>query len=94
MRRWTLLEFRKLSSRPFHHMTWTAWPLGGCLVGIWIPSRGHSGGILVGVKEDILQVENWDLGETFVGVTVRHRLSNFRWDVLVVYGPANHDFFY
>ena len=32
--------------------------LGGCLVGIWIPSRGHSGGILVGVKEDILQVEN------------------------------------
>ena len=48
----------------------------------------------MGVKEDILQVENWDLGETFVGVTVRHRLSNFRWDVLVVYGPANHDFFY
>ena len=45
----------------------------------------------MGVKEDLLQVEKWEQGEFFVGATVRHRILNFRWDVLVVYGPANHE---
>ena len=26
----------------------------------WTPARGHSGGILLGIKEDILQIENWE----------------------------------
>ena len=65
--------------------------LGGPFSWNWVPSRGHSGGILMGVKEDLLQVENWEQGEFFVGTTVRHRILNFRWDVLVVYGPANHE---
>ena len=33
----------------------------------WIPAGGHSGGVLLGVKEDILEVDDWmekgDLGK-------------------------------
>ena len=56
-----------------------------------MPAKGHSGGILVCVKDDILQVEEWKEGEFFVEAVIRNRLSNFRWCLLVVYGPANHD---
>ena len=45
----------------------------------------------MGVKNDILQIEDWEVDEFFVGATVRHRKMNFRWDFLTVYGPANHD---
>lgn len=57
----------------------------------WIAAHGHSGGILLGVKQDILQVEDWETGDFFVGVTVRHRVLNVRWKCVIVYGPAQHE---
>ncbi|XP_004967092.1 uncharacterized protein LOC101762855 [Setaria italica] len=57
----------------------------------WIPAKGHSGRILLGVKNDILEVENWDKGEFFMGATVRKRRNNFRWHLMVVYSSAQHD---
>lgn len=57
----------------------------------WIAASGHSGGILLGVKEDILQIDNWETGEYFVGITVRHGTLNVRWECLTVYGPAQHE---
>ena len=50
------------------------------------------GGILLGVKADRLEVENWETDDFFVGATIRNRLTNVRWDMITVYGPANHDF--
>jgi endonuclease/exonuclease/phosphatase family metal-dependent hydrolase len=43
----------------------------------------------MGVKEDKIQVENWDTDTYFVGATIRHRVLNIRWDILIVYGPAD-----
>jgi len=57
----------------------------------WVPAKGHSGGILLGVRGDILEVENWVTGNFFVEAQVRHRSSNLRWSFLTVYGPANHE---
>ena len=57
----------------------------------WLPAKGHSGDILVGVKNDIFEVEEWTLGEFFVRTVLRNRLDNFRWSLVVVYGPAQHD---
>ena len=57
----------------------------------WLPARGHSGGILVGVRDDVLEVEGWETGIFFLGVTIRNRLDNFRWVLFVVYGPAQHE---
>lgn len=42
------------------------------------------GGILVGVKADILEVETWNKGRHFVAANIRDRLKNFRWTLIVV----------
>lgn len=47
-------------------------------------------GILLGVKDNLFEAENWDFGTYFVGVTIRNRISNIRGEVVIVYGPADH----
>lgn len=61
-----------------------------CFRWSWLPATGHSGGILVGVKEDILEVEQEDKGVFYVSLVIRNRLTNVRWELITVYGPANH----
>ena len=58
---------------------------------IWLPARGHSGGILMGTRVDTLEVESHDIREFSIQMDLRNRLTNFRWSVVVVYGPAQHD---
>jgi hypothetical protein len=57
----------------------------------WIAAKGRSGGILVGVKIDTLEVEDLISGEFCIQVTIHNRSSKFRWNVITVYGHANHD---
>jgi hypothetical protein len=52
---------------------------------------GHSGGILFGIKDELIEVEENEIGEFYVSMGLRHRLQNFRWEMMVVYGPAQHD---
>jgi hypothetical protein len=59
----------------------------------WTPAKGHSRGLLLGVKEVSYEVEEVNLAAHFIGCLVRDRLSNFRFWVLNVYGPAQHDLF-
>ena len=56
----------------------------------WLPATGHSGGILLGVKEDTFEVEDMDRGEFFLSMALSHRRSRSRWEVIIVYGPADH----
>jgi len=73
-------DWKLMALTPGHSYQWN-----------WLPAKGHSGGILVGVKNDFTEVEGWNLGEHFLGVDIRQRNNNFRWRLLVVYGPANHE---
>jgi hypothetical protein len=57
----------------------------------WILARGHSGGLMLGVKVDSFEVEQWELANFFLGCLVRNRLTNFRFWVINVYGPAHHE---
>jgi len=59
----------------------------------WLAAKGKSGGILLGVKVDSLEVENHEIKEFSIGATIRDRLSNFRWNLHIVYGSAQHDNF-
>jgi len=59
---------------------------------LWVPARGHSGGILTGVRVDDLELENSHMGSFFLAVLIRNRSSNFRFWVLNIYGPAQHSF--
>lgn len=56
----------------------------------WIAAKGHSGGIFLGVREDVLLVEDWWEGEFYMAATIRNRLDNWGWNIMVVYGSANH----
>ena len=56
----------------------------------WLPASGHSGGILLGVKEETFEVEDMDRGVFYVSMLIRHRRSSLRWEVIIVYGPADH----
>jgi exonuclease III len=58
---------------------------------VWKEAVGHSGGILMGIKEDYLEVEDTEVGDYYVSMVLKHRLTNFRWEMLTVYGPAQHD---
>jgi hypothetical protein len=56
----------------------------------WAPASGHSGGILLGVKEDTFEVEDTDHGDIFVSMALTHRHSNLSWEVIIFYGPTDH----
>ena len=56
----------------------------------WLPANGHSGGILLGVKEDTFEVEDMERGEFFVSMLLTHRRTALQWEVIIVYGPADH----
>jgi exonuclease III len=58
----------------------------------WLEAKGKSGGMLVGVKIDVLEVEDNTQGEYSILITIRNRMSNYRWNLVIVYGPAQHDF--
>jgi hypothetical protein len=53
-------------------------------------AKGHSGGILMGVKDGGLEVEDTEVGEFYSSMVLRNKVSNFRWELITVYGPANH----
>ena len=56
----------------------------------WVPSRGHSGGILLGCNRDVCDVMLWDVGVFSLATTIKHRASGLLWVVVCVYGPADH----
>jgi hypothetical protein len=56
----------------------------------WSPSRGHSGGMMIGVNIGNLEVEDQIYETYFMGVLVRNRSTNHRYWVINVYGPAQH----
>jgi hypothetical protein len=45
---------------------------------LWVPTRGHSGGIITRVRTDELEIENSHLGSYFLVVLVRNRSTNYR----------------
>lgn len=57
----------------------------------WIPTQGHSGGILLGIKDDRLEIEGWHKGRFYMGADIRDKLTNFRWRLGIMYGPTDHE---
>ncbi|KAE8812238.1 putative anion transporter 2, chloroplastic [Hordeum vulgare] len=58
-----------------------------------LPSSGisrHSGGILLGMKDATFEVGSMDRVEFFVSMEVFERALNFKWEIIIVYGPTNN----
>lgn len=57
----------------------------------WSSARGRSGGILMGIDPSTLELEDFSLKNLCVVMNIRDRRSNFRWVMVTVYGPVDHD---
>ncbi|XP_071683220.1 uncharacterized protein [Lolium perenne] len=56
----------------------------------WLPANGHSGGMLLGVRDSLFEVGRMDRGQLFLSLSVLHRVSNKKLEVIGIYGPADH----
>ena len=56
----------------------------------WLPAVGHSGGMLLGLRDSMFEVESTDRGQYFLSVNCLHRALNKTLTVIGIYGPANH----
>lgn len=57
---------------------------------IWSSARGHSGGMAVGVKIESLEIEDSSIDTYSICLLIRNRVTNFRFWLVNVYGPADH----
>jgi hypothetical protein len=56
------------------------------------PPRGRSGGMLVGVRSDTMEVLASLDGEYHIKLTIRNKADNFTWSLVAVYGAARDAF--
>ena len=54
----------------------------------YLPPRGRSGGILLGVRCETLEVRSVVMGDFVVKFRVRSKVDGFIWALVVVYGAA------
>jgi hypothetical protein len=64
--------------------------------GNWLPAKGTSGGILVGISVDMFEVIRWDILEFTISVVLKDRKSSLVRRFISVYGSAydEHKGFY
>ncbi|KAI5000172.1 hypothetical protein ZWY2020_004761 [Hordeum vulgare] len=74
-----LSELKPLSPDMF---AWHCLPSSG--------TTGHSGGILLGVKDATFEIGSTDRGEFCVRMELFEWVLNFKWEVIVAYGPVDH----
>lgn len=61
---------------------------GDTFVWNWIPSQDHSGGLLMGLDEEVLEVYGGDAGSHFQSMLLINKEDNFKWQLINVYGPV------
>ena len=54
----------------------------------WTPAKGRSGGILLGVNTNTIDVLEKEMGDYFIRFLVHSKLENFTWNLVVVYVDA------
>ncbi|XP_071678461.1 uncharacterized protein [Lolium perenne] len=63
---------------------------GGQFAWNWLPAEGHSGGMLLGFRDECFDVGAWRQGTFFISATILQRKNNMKWCFFLVYGPADH----
>jgi hypothetical protein len=75
------LDFVAISETSRRDFVWTSQPPRGC-----------SGGILLGVHVDTMEVIAHSGGDYHIKLHVRNRADNFVWSLVAVYGAAQDEF--
>jgi exonuclease III len=63
---------------------------GGQFAWNWLPANGHSGGLLLGFRDETFEVGEWRKGVFFISAKILQRNINMIWCFMLVYGPADH----
>jgi hypothetical protein len=58
---------------------------------LWNPSKGKSGGILVGIKKELYDVGSFKQGQFMLQVNLWDKQNHVKWNLLVVYGAAQEE---
>ncbi|KAG2609329.1 hypothetical protein PVAP13_4KG016700, partial [Panicum virgatum] len=58
----------------------------------WTEPHGRSGGILLGINLDVLEIGSIEDGDYFVKFRLRNKKDNFHWVLVAVYGAAQPSF--
>jgi hypothetical protein len=53
--------------------------------------RGRSGGMLLGVDQQLFDIGSIDEGEFYIKFKLCNKLDGFKWALVAVYGPAQAD---
>ncbi|KAJ1262491.1 hypothetical protein BS78_09G112000 [Paspalum vaginatum] len=69
-----------------------AWQVQSVFVWHCLPPRGRSGGILLGVRANVLDVSLTVEGEFYIKFHFCNRADKFKWIMMAVYGPAQDEF--
>ncbi|KAK1611592.1 hypothetical protein QYE76_035265 [Lolium multiflorum] len=56
----------------------------------WVPAAGHSGGMLLGFRDESFEVGQWKKGTFFISASIFQRSNKMKWCFFMVYGPADH----
>lgn len=54
----------------------------------WVEAKGHSGGILIGVKQGDLDATEMSNGEFQSSIKIKDQRDGFQWEIINVYGPV------
>jgi hypothetical protein len=63
---------------------------GNPFVWNWVPAERHSGGMLLGFRDDCFEVGEWKKGKFFLSASLLQRNNRSKSSFVLVYGPANH----
>lgn len=81
--------FKRLLKIPLIEMSYITF--GGGVKRHWAPPRGRSGGIIVGVNLDSLDVLHVKNEDYFVRMLVCDKKIGFTWSFITIYGDAQPD---
>lgn len=56
---------------------------------LWQPSEGASGGLLMGVREDLFEVDVCIAGRYMTRMVIMDKIPGFKWNLINVYGAAH-----
>ena len=56
------------------------------------PPRGRSGGMLLGIKTDTMELLDHSDGEFHIKFQIRNKSDNFIWSLVAVYGAAQEEY--
>jgi exonuclease III len=56
----------------------------------WVLAEGHSGGMLLGFREESFEVGEWKKGNYFISASIMQCSNLSKWSFVLLYGPADH----